>query len=69
MDELLDELHDSSIFSNIDLRVRYNQVRMDPGDVSKTIFKTYVGHYEYIVMPFGLTNTPTTFRELINSIF
>jgi len=44
-------------------------VRMDPGDVYKTTFKTYAGHYEYIVTPFGLTNAPTTFQGLMNSIF
>jgi len=69
MDDLLDELHSSSIFSKIDLRARYNQVRMDLGDVYNMTFKNYARHYEYIVMPFGLTNTPTTFQRLTNSVF
>jgi hypothetical protein len=69
INDLFDQVGGEKSFYKLDLRFGYDQVRIKDEDISKTMFRTRYGHYEFVVILFGLTNAPTMFMCLMNRIF
>jgi hypothetical protein len=68
-EDMFDQLRGASVFSKIDLRSGYHQLRIQPSDIPKTAFITMYGLYEFTIMSFGLMNAPVFFIYLLNSVF
>ena len=69
IDDLFDQLRGMRVYSKIDLRTSYHQLRVREADILKIAFKMRYGHFKFTVMPFGLTNAPTAFMDLMNRVF
>jgi len=69
IDDLFDQLLGASVFSKIDVRSGYHQLKIKPDEVPKTAFRTRYRHFEFLVMPFGITNAPAAFMDVMSRIF
>ena len=69
IDDLFDQLREARVYSKIDLRTGYHQLRFMEVDIPKIVFRTQYGHFEFTAMPFGLMHTPATFMDLMHRVF